>query len=154
MKIAIGSDHAAYRLKQVIKALLEELGHGYEDLGALTDAQPADNYHLIGAEVAAAVVQSRAERGILMCGTGIGMSIAANKVPGARAALCNDLFTACKSREHNNANVLVMGSRLIGEDLAREIVRVWLSVPYTGGRHEPRNANIRILEQRYCRPSE
>lgn len=151
MKIAIGSDHAGYRLKQCIMAWLSELGHKVEDFGAFSDAQPADNYHLIGAEVAAAVVSGRAERGILMCGTGIGMCIAANKVPGAWAALCNDLFTAQKSRQHNNANLLVMGARLIGEELAKEIVRVWLSTPYAGGRHEPRNANLRLIEERYAR---
>ena len=99
-------------------------------------------------------MQGRAERGILMCGTGIGMSIAANKVPGAWAALCNDLFTARKSREHNDANVLVMGARLIGADLAREIVRVWLATPYAGGRHAPRNANIARIEERFSRTGE
>jgi ribose 5-phosphate isomerase B len=79
------------------------------------------------------------------------MCMAANKVPGAWAALCNDLFTAQKSRQHNNANVLVMGARLIGEELAREIVRLWLSTPYSGGRHEPRNANLRRIEEKYSR---
>ncbi len=149
MKIAIGSDHAAYQLKQAVQSLLAELGHEYEDFGAFTDTQPADNYHLIGAEVASTVAHGGAERGILMCGTGIGMSIAANKVPGAWAALCNDLFTARKSREHNNANVLVFGSRVIGVELAKEIVSVWLSTPYAGGRHELRNSNIRLIERQY-----
>jgi ribose 5-phosphate isomerase B len=151
MKVAIGSDHAAYRLKQAIKTLLAELGHQSDDMGAFTDAQPADDYHLIGAAVAAAVAEGRADRGILMCGTGLGMSIAANKVPGAWAALCNDLFTAQKSREHNDANVLVMGARVIGEELAVEIVRVWLSTPYAGGRHTRRNANLRVIEEKYAR---
>ena len=155
MKVAIGSDHAGYRLKEVIKTLLAELGHQSDDMGAFTDAQPADDYHLIGAAVAAAVVEGRADRGILMCGTGLGMSIAANKVPGAWAALCNDLFTAQKSREHNDANVLVMGARVIGEELAKEMVRVWLSTPYAGGRHARRNANLRAIEERYvCRGSD
>lgn len=151
MKIAIGSDHAAYQLKQTVELLLAELGHEYEDFGAFTDTQPADDYHLIAAEVASAVAQGRAERGILMCGTGIGMSIAANKVPGAWAALCNDLFTASKSREHNNANILVFGSRVIGVELAKEIVRVWLATPYVGDRHDFRNANIRLIERQYSR---
>jgi ribose 5-phosphate isomerase B len=154
VKIAIGSDHAAYEMKLAIEALLSELGHTYEDFGATTDARPADDYHLIAAEVALAVVQGRAERGILICGTGIGMSIAANKVPGAWAALCNDLFTARKSREHNDANILVMGARLIGADLAREIVRVWLAASYAGGRHAPRNANIARIEERFSRKSD
>lgn len=151
MKIAIGSDHAAYRLKRCIEDLLAELGHSCEDFGADTDVHPADDYHLIAAEVALAVVDGRAERGILMCGTGMGMSIAANKVPGAWAALCNDLFTARKSREHNDANILVMGARIIGDDLAAEIVRVWLDTPYAGGRHLARNANIARIEERFCR---
>ena len=151
MKIAVGSDHAAYKLKQVIKSQLAAMSHEYDDLGAFTDAHPADNYHLIGAEVAAAVAEGRADRGILMCGTGIGMSIAANKVPGAWAALCNDLFTAQKSRDHNNANVLVLGARVIGEELAKEIVRVWLDTPYAHGPHEPRNANLKVIEEKYTR---
>ncbi len=148
MKIAIGSDHAAYKTKMMIKRYLAELGHEVEDLGAYTDEQPANDYILTAARVAQAVVQKKAERGILMCGTGIGMSIAANKVRGARAALCNDLFTAQKSREHNDANVLVFGSRVIGDDLAKEIVRVWLSTDYTHGRHEVRNALIKVIEDR------
>ena len=151
MKITIGSDHAAYKLKQVIKRLLDEMGVEVDDLGAFTDAQPADDYPLIGAEVAAAVVDGRADLGILMCGTGIGMSMAANKVPGARAALCNDLFTAQKSREHNKANVLVLGARVVSEELAKEIVRVWLSTAYAYGRHEPRNALLKVIEEKYAR---
>jgi len=150
MHIAIGSDHAGYKLKQAIKHLLDEMGHKVDDFGAFTDAQPADDYPLIGAEVAAAVVDGRADLGILMCGTGIGMSIAANKVPGARAALCNDLFTAQKSREHNDANVLVLGARVISEELANEIVRVWLSTTYAHGRHEPRNALLKVIEEKYA----
>jgi ribose 5-phosphate isomerase B len=152
VRIAIGSDHAAYHLKLRIAGLLAELGHTVEDFGADTDSQPANDYHIIAAEVSQAVVEGRAERGILMCGTGIGMSIAANKVPGAWAALCNDLFSARKSREHNDANVLVMGARLIGEDLALEIVRTWLESAYTGGRHVARNANIARIEARFRRP--
>jgi ribose 5-phosphate isomerase B len=86
-----------------------------------------------------------------MCGTGIGMSIAANKVPGARAALCNDLFTAQKSREHNDANVLVLGSRVVDDDLAKEITRVWLTTAYARGRHESRNAFFKAIEKKYSR---
>lgn len=149
MKIAIGSDHAAFRLKQTIKQLLDELGHEYDDFGAFTDAEPANDYHLIGAKVAHTVVEGNADFGIIMCGTGIGMSIAANKVPGAWAALCDNLFIAKKSREHNNTNVLVLGARVIGEELAKEIVTTWLSTEYTYGRHEPRNANLRVIEETY-----
>ncbi|MGA2111631.1 MAG: ribose 5-phosphate isomerase B [Anaerolineales bacterium] len=149
MRIAIGSDHAAYKLKLAIEELLDEMGYAYEDLGAHTDEHPADDYPLIGAEVAAAVVEARANLGILMCGTGIGMSIAANKVPGARAALCHDLFTAQKSREHNDANVLVLGSRVVDEELAKEIVRAWLGTAYAHGRHDGRNACLKVIEERY-----
>jgi ribose 5-phosphate isomerase B len=149
MLIAIGSDHSAFALKECIKRLLHELGHACEDFGAYTDAEPAEDYHFIGADVAAAVASGGADRGILMCGTGIGMSIAANKVPGASAALCRDLYTAAKSREHNDANVLVLGARITAVELAEEIVRAWLATAYERGRHEARNANLRVIEQEY-----
>jgi ribose 5-phosphate isomerase B len=146
MKIAIGSDHAGFQLKQIVMAEVQELGHEVTDLGAFTDAHPADDYHFTGAMVAEAVV---ANLGIVICGTGIGISIAANKVPEANAALCNDLFTAQKSREYNNANVLAMGARVVGEGLAKEIVRVWLATPYAGGRHKARNLNLRKTEAKF-----
>lgn len=149
MKIALGSDHAAFELKEILKPYLVELGYEYDDMGAFTDGTPANDYHLTGAEVAAAVVDGSADLGIVMCGTGIGMSIAANKVPGAAAALCYSIFGAQKAREHNNANVLVLGARMTGVELAKEIVRVWLVTKYEGGRHEPRNANLKEIEQRY-----
>jgi ribose 5-phosphate isomerase B len=151
VKILIGSDHAAYQQKQIIMQMLEELGHEYEDMGAFTNEEPANDYHLIGAEVSQYVVDGKADRGILMCGTGIGMSVAANKVPGADAALCYSLFGAKMSREHNNAKVLVLGARMVGDDLAKEIVKVWLTAGYTGGRHEIRNANLRKIEAKYQR---
>jgi len=150
MRIAIGSDHAGYRLKQAVLAELRALGHDPHDLGAFTDAEPVDDYHSIGAAVAEAVARGECERGIAICGTGIGISIAANKVPGAYAALCSDLFTAQKSREHNDANVLALGARVVGEGLAVEIVRVWLSTAYAGGRHEARNANLKRIERKYA----
>ncbi len=149
MKIAIGSDHAAFKLKQIIKQHLASLGHEFEDFGAFTDAEPANDYHLTGANVANAVVGKEYDYGIIMCGTGMGMSIAANKVPGAYAALCDNLFLAQKSREHNNANVLVLGARVIGDELAKEIVTTWLTTEYAGGRHEPRNQNLRVIERTY-----
>lgn len=151
MKIAIGSDHAAYKLKQIIKQHLESLGYEYEDFGALTDTEPANDYHLTGAKVANAVVGENYDYGIIMCGTGMGMSIAANKVPGAWAALCDNLFMAQKSRAHNNANVLVLGARVIGDELAKEIVTTWLNTEYAGGRHEPRNQNLNVIERTYKR---
>jgi len=151
MKVAIGSDHAAYRLKLVIKELLASLGHEVIDLGADTDSIPADDYHLTGAAVAEMVREGKAERGIVMCGSGIGISIAANKVPGVDCALCNDLFTARKSREHNDARVLAFGARVIGEEVAKEIVRIWMQTDFEGGRHIARNANIRKIEQKYSK---
>ena len=160
MKIAIGSDHAGFRLKQAIIALVQGMGYEVTDLGAFTDAEPANDYHLIGAGVAESVVGGQNDRGIVICGTGIGISIAANKVPGAWAALCNDLFTAEKSRQHNDANVLALGSRVVGEGLAKEIVRVWLSTPYDRERHVARNENLKKIERKYwseqksCRPTQ
>ncbi len=149
MKVAIGSDHAAFQLKQVIKKLLSEMGHEVEDLGAFTDSVPANDYHLTGAAVSEMVREGKAERGIVMCGSGIGISIAANKVPGVDCALCNDLFTARKSREHNDARVLGIGARVVGEEVAKEIVKVWMQTEFEGGRHIARNANIRKIEQKY-----
>jgi RpiB/LacA/LacB family sugar-phosphate isomerase len=152
MDLATGSDHAAYELKQIIANLLLELGHNYTDFGAFSADAPADNYHFIGAEVAHAVAEGAFDAGILMCGTGIGMCVAANKVSGASAALCNCLFTAEMSRRHNNANVLVIGARIVGAGLAKEIVRVWLATDYEHGRHVARNANLSAVERKYsCR---
>ena len=151
MKVAIGSDHAAYQLKQVIKKLLTDLGHQVEDLGAFTDSVPANDYHLTGAAVADQVREGKADRGIVMCGSGIGISIAANKVPGVDCALCNDLFTARKSREHNDARVLALGARVVGEEVAKEIVKIFMQTEFEGGRHIARNANIRMIEQKYSK---
>jgi RpiB/LacA/LacB family sugar-phosphate isomerase len=152
MKIAIGSDHAGFQLKQAILDQLVDLGHQYIDLGAFTGEIPADDYHFTAVKVAETVVSGAADLGIVICGTGIGISIAANKVPGAYAALCNDLYTAIKSREHNNANILALGARVIGEGLAREIIKAWLATPYAGGRHELRNQHLKEIEQKYSRP--
>lgn len=149
MRIAIGSDHAGFRLKQIFIKEMKKLGHETIDKGTDRDDVPADTYHLIGASVAEAVVRREVDRGVVICGTGIGISIAANKVPGADCALCNDLFTASSSRLHNNANILAIGARLVGEFLALEILRTWLETPYEGGRHEQRNKNLRTIEKRY-----
>jgi len=149
MRIVIGSDHAAYQAKQTLIAFLQELGHEVEDIGAYTDEVPADDYLEIGARVSYAVVTGRAERGIAMCGSGVGMSMSTNKVPGARAVLCHNLYTAIKSREHNDANVLVLGSRVTGTDLTKEIVRAWLSTEFGGGRHVPRMALLTGIEEQY-----
>ena len=154
MKIAIGSDHAGFQLKTSIIVQLTELGHQHEDYGAFTGEQPADDYHFTAVKVAEAVVSGKADLGIVICGTGIGISIAANKVPGASAALCNDLYTAIKSREHNNANILALGARVVGDGLAKEIVKAWLATPYLGGRHELRNVHLKEIEQKYSKSGE
>ncbi len=145
MKIAIGSDHAGYSLKEKIKELLTDLELDFTDFGAVS--LDAVDYTDIGVKVAEAVAGGEYDRGILICGTGIGMSITANKVRGVRAALCHDLFSCRLSREHNDANVLVMGERVIGHGLALEIVHTWLLSEFIGGRHTRRIQKIRELEQ-------
>ena len=136
MKLLIGCDHAAYGLKETLKRYLIETGHEVEDVGAFSEASV--DYPQIGMQVAAQVSQGRYERGILMCGTGLGMSMVANRYPHVRAALCNDLFSALMSRRHNDANILVMGGRVIGDVLAIDILNAWLETPFEGGRHQRR----------------
>ena len=144
MRIAVGSDHRGFLLKQAIMPLLEELGHESEDMGCHSSA--AVDYLDVAAKVAGAVAGGEADYGVLICGTGIGMSIAANKVPGVRAALCSDPLGARMARQHNDANVLCMGSGLMGEQLAREITMEYLSAKFEGGRHAHRVGEIRQLE--------
>lgn len=134
--IIMGSDHAAYPLKEKIKAYLAERGIAVEDAG--TDGEASVDYSDFGIKVASQVSCGTYQRGILMCGTGLGMSMVANKFPHVRAALCNDLFSAKMSRRHNDANILVMGGRVIGDVLAMEIVQTWLETPFEGGRHRLR----------------
>ncbi len=136
MKVAIGSDHAGYALKEDIKKVLEDRKDIIVDLG--TDTENSVDYPDFGIAVAKLVSEGKAEKGILICGTGIGMSITANKVKGIRAALVFDLYTAVQSRKHLDANVLVLGGRITGKGLAEEIVRVWLDTPFEGGRHQKR----------------
>ncbi len=145
MQIAIGSDHAGFNLKETVKGLVGELGHTFEDFGC-HDTGSVD-YPDFAFAVADAVVQGRFERGILICGSGIGMSMVANKVPGIRAALCHDVFSAKGSRQHNDANILCMGERVIGQGLAREIVAAYLSSEFEGGRHANRLEKMRSREQ-------
>ena len=134
--IIIGCDHAAYLLKEKVKFYLTERRIDVMDAG--TDSEISVDYSDFGIKVAAQVSAGSFERGILLCGTGLGMSMVANKFPGVRAALCNDLFAAIMGRRHNNANILVMGARVIGETLAMEIVKAWLETPFEGGRHQRR----------------
>jgi ribose 5-phosphate isomerase B len=144
MRIAIGSDHAGFPLKAHLVELLIAGGHEVVDHG--TDSEAAVDYPPICAAVGRAVVEGRAERGIVLGGSGQGEQIAANKVRGVRAALCNDLYTARLSREHNDANVLSMGGRIVAFGLADEIVRVWLDTSFEGGRHARRVAQLAEIE--------
>jgi ribose 5-phosphate isomerase B len=146
MKIAIGADHAGFALKQHLLATLTRLGHQVDDLGT-HDTEPVD-YPEICANVARSVVGLKADRGIVIGGSGQGEQMAANKVPGARAALCNDLYTARLSRQHNDANVLALGGRIVACGLADEIVAVWLTTAFEGGRHQRRIEQIAGLERR------
>jgi ribose 5-phosphate isomerase B len=145
MKVAIGSDHGGFRLKEEIKTLLTELKVDSHDFGTYTSASV--DYPDISRQVAEAVAQGEYERGIIVCGTGIGVSIAANKIKGIRAALCNDVFSAQMSREHNDANILTLGERVIGFGLARMIVEVWLKTKFAGGRHACRVEKLMELEK-------
>lgn len=144
MKIATGSDHAGLRLRREVVEHLEKAGHTVVDLGTQTDASV--DYPDFARAVAEKVAHNDAELGILVCGTGIGMSMAANRVPGVRAAVCTDDFTARMSRAHNNANVLCMGERVIGPGQALSIVNAFLSTPFEGGRHARRVDKIHASE--------
>jgi len=144
MRIAIGADHAGFPLKQHLLATLARLGHVIEDRGTHSDA--AVDYPAICAEVARLVTSGHADRGIVVGGSGQGEQMAANKIHGARAALCNDLYTARMSREHNDANVLAIGGRIVAFQLAEEIVTLWLDTPFEGGRHQRRIDQIAQIE--------
>ncbi|MEM7582389.1 MAG: ribose 5-phosphate isomerase B [Acidobacteriota bacterium] len=144
MIIAVGADHAGFALKELLKRQLEAQGHQIEDKGAFSE-ESVDYPEFAGA-VASAVASGEAERGLLVCGTGIGIGIAANKVDGVRAATCNDLFTARMSREHNDANVLALGSRVVGEGVAAEIVKTFMESRFEAGRHQRRVEKIHALE--------
>ena len=144
MRIAIGADHAGYRLKETIKSHLIDSGFAVEDVG--TDQDASVDYPDVAAAVGGRVVPGACDRGILVCGTGIGMAMAANKVDGVRAAAAGDLESARLSREHNDANVLALGARITPPDLALAIVRLFLETPFAGGRHQRRVDKIMALE--------
>lgn len=148
MKIALGADHAGFELKEHLRAFLAERGHEVEDAG--TDSTASTDYPDYAERVARAVASGAAERGLLVCGTGIGMAIAANKVAGVRAANCSDLLSARMSRAHNDANVLALAGRVVTPEVAEEIVGVFLETPFDGGRHRRRLAKIADLES-HCR---
>ncbi|KAA5807514.1 ribose 5-phosphate isomerase B [Thermoanaerobacterium thermosaccharolyticum] len=147
--IAIGSDHGGYELKEAIKKHLDEKGIEYKDFG--TFSEESVDYPDFALKVAEAVASGEFDKGILLCGTGVGISIAANKVPGIRAANVSDAFSARYSKEHNNANVLCMGGRVVGPGLAAILVDEWLNAEFQGGRHQKRLDKITEIEKKYSK---
>lgn len=147
MKVAIASDHGGVELRQEIMKLMDDLGIEYEDFGC--ECESSVDYPDYALPVAEKVANGEFDRGILICGTGIGMSIAANKVKGIRCALVHDVFTARATREHNDSNMLAMGARVIGPGLACEIAKVWLTTEFAGGRHERRLKKIYEYENKF-----
>jgi uracil phosphoribosyltransferase len=150
MKIFIGADHRGYELKQKIAADLARQGHTVEDLGAFTADVPCD-YPKLAYAVGVKVAKTKASRGILVCMTGIGHSIAANKIPGVYAALCYNKDAAALSRQHNNSNVLVVGAKFVSEAEIHEIIKVWLTAEFEGGRHLRRVKQIKAIEQEFMK---
>lgn len=150
MIIGIGSDHGGFQLKKQIIEYLNSKGIDVKDFGTCDESTSVD-YSDYGLAVAESVVSGECERGIIICGTGIGISMAANKVPGIRAALCTDTYMARMSREHNNANILALGERVLGSGLALEIVETWLNTQFSGDRHERRINKIADIEKKYLK---
>ncbi len=149
MRIAIGADHAGFEMKEDLAALLQELGHDVLDLGA-HKLDPSDDYPDFAEAVGEAVVEGKAERAVLICGSGVGVSVAANKIPGVRAAVCHDAYSAHQGVQHDNMNVLVLGSRIIGSELARELVRTYLAARFSGeDRHCRRLAKVDAIEHHH-----
>lgn len=147
MKIAVGSDHGGVELKEEIKKFLNEEGYEFKDFG--TNSTESCDYPDYALPVAEAVADKEYDLGILICGTGIGIGIAANKVPGIRAALCSDTFSAHATREHNNANILTLGQRVVGPGLAIDIVKTFLNTEFEGERHQKRIDKIAEIEKKY-----
>jgi RpiB/LacA/LacB family sugar-phosphate isomerase len=149
MNVVVGSDHAGFELKEQVTALVRDLGHTVIDVGTDNGTDAVD-YPDYAESVGKAVMNDEAERGILICGSGVGASVAANKLPGIRAGLCHDTYSAHQGVEHDDMNVLVLGGRIIGTELARELVRAYLSAQFTKEkRHLRRLAKTRALEERY-----
>jgi len=148
MKIVLGCDHGGVELKDTISAALKSMGVEVEDVGTMSEESV--DYPDFASKVAEAVSSGRVERGIALCGTGIGMSIVANKFPGVRAALCHDCYTARMSRMHNDANVLVLGGRVTGSEVALDILKQWVATPFEGGRHKRRVDKIAEVEKKVC----
>jgi ribose 5-phosphate isomerase B len=150
MKIVLGCDHGGVELKDIIAGVLKSIPD-VEIIDAGTYGEESVDYPEFGAKVAEAVSSGKADRGIAVCGTGIGMSIVANKYHGVRAALCHDCFTAKMSRKHNDANVLVLGGRVTGREVAVDMLKEWLATPFEGGRHQRRLDEISDLEKKVCK---
>ena len=146
MKIGIGNDHAAVEMKNQIREYLESKGHEVVNFG--TDGEASCHYPEYGEAVANAVTAKEVDLGVLICGTGVGISLAANKVKGVRAVVCSEPVTARLSREHNNTNILAFGSRIVGQEMAKSIVDAWLDAEFLGGRHQTRIDMITAIEQR------
>jgi ribose 5-phosphate isomerase B len=140
MRVAVGADHAGFELKESLKSRLAEAGHEVDDLG--TFGRDSTDYPDWAAKVAAAVAEHRAERGLLVCGTGVGMAMAANRRRGVRAVATSDLFTLKLARQHNDANVLALGARIVAPPLAADLLDLFLATPFEGGRHQPRVAKL------------
>ena len=147
MKIIVGSDHFAREMKNTLKAHLEELGHNVTDVGAF-DETPID-YPDVAEELAQEISAGNYERGVLVCGTGIGMAIAANKVPGVRAACCHDPYSAERARKSNDAQVITMGAQVIGPAVALSLLDIWLESEFAGGRSAPKVEKLKALDERY-----
>ena len=147
MKVALGSDHAGFRYRRLFEKALGQAGHAVEVLGATSEDEPFD-YTEVSEAVARAVAEGRAERGIIVAGSGNGEAIVANKIHGVRATVCNDQYTAEMARRHNDANVLCVGQRACGDAVALKVLEIWMTTPFDGGRHAPRVGNIGALEER------
>ncbi len=145
-KLAIASDHAGFELKETIIAFLQNKGLSLEDFGPVNSDRV--DYPDYGISIARAIQEKKIDRGIVICGTGVGMSIVVNRFPGIRGTLCSDLYTAKMCREHNDSNILIMGGRVIGKGLAEEIVDTWLSTPFEGGRHQKRLDKIEEIDRK------
>ncbi len=152
MRIAVGGDHNGFTLKNALVALLEEVGHQVLDVGPKS-LDPADDYPDFADAVASAVASGQVERGILVCGSGVGASVAANKVPGIRAAVCHDIYSAHQGVEHDDMNVLCLGARIIGSEVARELVTAFTSARFSGEpRHKRRLEKVRAMENKAHQP--
>lgn len=153
MKLALGSDHAAFHLKEFLKAHLLQKGHEVHDVG--TNGETPVDYPDFAMKLGMVIARGDAERGILLCGSGVGASVAANKIPGVRAGLCHDTYSAHQGVEHDNMNVLVLGARIIGEELARELVDTFLRARYTAEeRHARRLAKVLDIERAFFNPTQ